>query len=396
MIKFAGLEEIWLIIQDGWRDLASTDFSQLKYSDVDLAFKVAIALALFVLLKISWIFICRFFGWNKYSMKDSGHPISDSSKRGLLAGFFLSLSKVFLLASFVAIIFAIADPFVSFVKEEKRYTEARTRLDLKDVSGSMISTFRSSGKSKAETAMNAHLKFIKMRQGKNDRTAFWIFSDDPYPVQEDFVMDDELYYLKAFDAPWELSGSSIDSFTEEQWEGYAIPRSRVVQVAGQGGTQLSSTLKMAVKLFSEDEKRQERKTYYGYKNAGKAILIVTDAEISDFEQTKDILEELRKKKVIPYIIFIDATITVQDADQPARESELLKEVVSMGGKFFPVSDEKSLDNAYAEIDKLEKITVTVEKKVFATPVFHKFVFAAIIFLAPVILLGIIVEKFSDP
>jgi len=396
MIKFAGLDIIWSVVLDGWRDLMNTNFDQIKYSEVDLAIKVGVVLVLLVLLKMLWAFLSRLFDWNKYSMKDSGHPILYSKRMGLLAGFFLSLPKLLLIIPFIAIFFAVAGPFVSVIKVEKKFVEARTRLDLKDASGSMLGTFKQSGKSKAEVAMNAHLKFLKMRQGKNDRTAFWVFSDDPYPVQEDFVIDDDLYYLKAYDAPWELSGSSLDSYSEEQWGEYAIPRSRVVQVAGQGGTQLSGTLKTAVWLFDEDQRKQEQKTYHGYKNAGKAMLIVTDAAISDFAETKVEIQELSKRNVKIYIIFIDETTVTQDTEQPVKAPELLEEVVSRGGKFFPVSDEKALENAYAEIDRLEKITVTEERKVFTTPVFYKFIFVAIVFFIFLIPLGVLTELLSYP
>ena len=126
------------------------------------------------------------------------------------------------------------------------------------------------------------------------------------------------------------------------------------------------------------------------------MLIVTDAAISDFAETKVEIQELSKRNVKIYIIFIDETTVTQDTEQPAKAPELLEEVVSRGGKFFPVSDEKALENAYAEIDRLEKITVTEERKVFTTPVFYKFIFVAIVFFIFLIPLGVSMELLSYP
>lgn len=386
--------EIWLLVYNGWRDLLNTDFNSLRYSDVDLAVKVGVVMVVFVLFKLSWILICKMFGWHKYYRTDSGYTISRDNERGLWAGLFLNLPRMILLVPLVAILFAIADPFLVVTKEEKKYVEVRTRIDFRDLSESMTSPFRDSNKSKAEVAMDVHLKFLEMRRGKKDRTAFWIFSNDPYPVQENFIVDDELYYLKAFDAPWELGSMDPDAWTDEQWQKWPIPKTRFLQVYGQGGTQLTNALKMAIKLFDDDDKKQKNSPYYT--NGGRSILMVTDAAIADFDNTKSSFEELSKRKIIPYIIFIDETAGEPHPDQLTNISKLLEEVTSRGGKFFPVSDEKSIENAYREIDKLEMGKVETERKVFKTPAFYKFVFIAIVCLLVLIIFGLLAELLSFP
>src|SRR3989344_1200646 len=394
MLKFAHVDEILLVFKSAWLNLTDTDFSQIKYSDAGLALKVGFVLAGLILFKLLWTLACRLLGWSKYSQKDSGHFISPESWRGIWAGLFFALPKIFLVIPLAALLFAIADPFIPVTKEEKKYVETRTRLDLRDVSGSMTGHFKNSDKTKAEVAMNAHLKFLEMRRGKNDRVAFWLFSINSYPVQEDFIMDDELCYFKAFDAPWELGGNaSWDS--EQFWKGYAIPKSRYLFVAGEGGTELTKTLQLAIKLFEEDEKKQKKKTSSFYRNASRAIIVVTDAAIGDFGKTKIYFAELSKMKVVPYIIFIDETAGEQDYSQLNNVPKLLREVVVRGGKFFPVSDEKALENAYKEIDKLEKTVVEIEKKTLKVPVFYKFVFAAIVSLAAAIIFGMMLELFID-
>ncbi len=388
------LGEIWFLFKNGWQDLINTDFNSLKYSEVDLAIKVGAVVATLILLKLSWTLLGKMFGWNKYSRMDSGHTVSRNSERGLLAGFFLILPTAALLVPLTAILFAVANPSRTVIQEEKKHEETRTRIDFRDASSSMGALFKRSGKSKAEIAMNAHLKFLEMRRGKNDRTALWLFSDDPYPIQEDFIIDDELSYLKAFDAPWELGSIDVSGYSKEQWEKYTMPRTRYLQVSGQGGTQLSPALKMAIQLFDSDEKKQKKSSYY--KSGKRSILIVTDAGIYDLNSTKADFEELGKRKITLYVIFIDETVRDEYSKQPNNIPELLNEVIIRGGKFFTVSDEKAIENAYKEIDKLETGRVEIEKKVFRVPAFYKFVFLGIIFLVVVVIAGLLTELLSYP
>jgi len=394
--KFS-LEEITFIFQRGLQDLASLDFSQIKYSETDLALKVGTILVFLILLKIIWILIGRWFGWEKYSRKESGHLISGGNKRYLFARFILVIPTLALLAPLLAVLFAIANPYLATTKEEKRYVEARTRVDLRDVSGSMSSLFQKTGKSKAEIAMNAHLKFLEMRRGKNDRTAFWIFSSDPYPVQEDFIVDDEIYYLKTYDAPWELGGNI--NWTDTQWKKYTMPKSRYLSVAGQGGTELFKTLRVIIQLFDDDAKKQKLSLY---KSNGRSVLIISDAEIYDLDQIKAGFREFGKRGIMPYIIFING-LNGPQYDEEGNEISvntdtpfLLQEIERHGGKVFLVSDTDALNRAYLEIDKLEKSRIEIVKKTFKVPIFQNFIFMAILALIIIIPAGLVARLFRYP
>lgn len=385
-------EEIKIVIQRGWQDLANTDFYDVKFSETELALKVGAVLIFLIFLKISWTLIGRWLGWENYSRKDSGHLISGRNKKHLFARFILSVPTLALFIPLLAVLFAVADPYFTVTKEEKKYIEARTRFDFRDVSNSMSEAFQSTGKTKAEIAANAHLKFLEMRHGKNDRTALWVFSNDPYPVQEDFIVDDELYYLKVFDAPWEFGSDK----SEDQWAQYPIPRARYLSVPGQGGTQLSGPLQVAIRIFDADAKKQKLSPYA---SAGRAILVITDAEISDFAAVKAYLDELSKRKVRPYIIFINGSVFGQsDEDDGGTPSfpPLLKEVADRGGKIFPVSDTDALDRAYQEIDQLEKTRVGIVKKSFKIPAFQKFIFMAIMALIIIIPAGLVAKLLRYP
>jgi len=386
-------EEIKIILQRGWQDLVNTDFYQLNFSEADLALKVGIALFILILLKVAWILTGRWLGWENYSRKDSGHFIS-KSEAYLLARLILIIPTLALALPLLAILFAIANPYFSITKEEKIFIETRTRIDLRDVSSSMGFKFQNTGKANAEIAVTAHLKFLEMRRGKKDRTAFWVFSNDPYPVQEDFIIDDELYYLKVYDAPWEIGGADYDG-TEKTWETYPVPYPRYLYVTGQGGTRLSQTLKVAIQIFDSDVKKQKSLPYQKL-SAGRSILIITDADIADFSETKVDFEALSKRRIRPYIIFINGENDQLPTDESGGISPLLQEVLDRGGKIFTVSDKNAIDRAYQEIDKLEKEKVEVVKKSFKIPAFQKFIFLAIIVLIAVIPIGLFVQLLKYP
>lgn len=409
------LANILEILKSGWEDFIATDFNQIHYADSKLAVWVGIILIFLIAVKLLFLL----FGRNKYARADSGHLIYGRYRKGLLVRLLMVLPILSLVFILTAVLFAISGPFFTATKNEKKYIETRTRVDVQDVSGSMtsISGDVKSGdgyKTKAEVSMDAHLKFLEMRRGKKDRTSFWIFSDNAF-LKQDFTVDDDLFYFQVYDAPWELGGNPRDAFSWDQVPFSYYPKSRYQQIPGEGGTQMSSVLKAVVRQFDEDDARQKKATNYRA-SVGRALLILTDAEISDFDSSKKEIEELRIRKVIIYIILIKepppppsppspppppqepGAPDPESSDSPegggsAYQSQaeqvtsnpLLDEIVRQGGAFFPVSSESSLLSAYREIDRLEKVKTVVENKVFKVPIFYKFVFIGIVSLSLVLL-----------
>lgn len=408
MTSWLDFPSILELLKSGWRDFVGTDFSQMNYSNPKLAVWIGVILAFLIVTKLLFVL----FGRNKYARADSGHLIYWKHGRGLLPRFIMALPVFSLVVTLVAVLIAVSGPFFTSTKDEKKYIETRTRVDVQDVSGSMASIsgdILSEGgyKTKAEVSMNAHLKFLEMRRGKKDRTSFWIFSDHAF-LKQDFTVDDDLFYFQVYDAPWELGTNPRDAF---DWS--AIPfsyysKSRYQQIAGEGGTEMSSVLRAVVKQFDEDDARQKQSPYYKAP-AGRALLILTDAEISDFEAAKKEIEALKVRRVIVYIILIrdrppqnppsnpspdpyadpnpsggDIEYQGQPQASATPTNPILDEIVRQGGRFFPVSDESSLINAYREIDSLEKVKTEIEKKIFKVPVFYKFVFIGIISLLVII------------
>lgn len=389
--------EITYLLKSGWYDFTGTDFSQTRYTDINLALYAGAVIACTLLLK--WLLpklLFYLFGRNRTedSQKVSGHLISG---RGFIAKIFFSLPKFALVIPLTAVLFAIANPFLPVTRDEKKYVETRVRVDIRDVSGSMgfLLGDTNTNKSRAEIAHNAHLEFLRMRAGKGDRTSFWVFSNNPYLIQS-FTVDEEVYYQQVYDAPWELGSTAPDDFGPERWANYPIPKSRYTFAIDEGGTMMFPALRAVANQFEEDDKKQKSSPFY--RVVGRSVLILTDSDISDFEQAKYYVDELRKKRVVIYVILIGPNAPTVDEEGNAYTtvSPILEEIKRNGGKYFPVSSQDSILNAYREVDKLEKTKIQIEKKVFKIPLFYKFVFISISVLIIIIPLGLFLKLFEHP
>jgi hypothetical protein len=372
------------LIRSGWQDVAGLDLGRVVYSNTDFAIRAGAVLAGLVLLKFLFVYFdfpFSFLGLRKPTSTGSGFTY-DGNLKSILAKIAGFLPKIALAVPLAVIIFAIADPFLPVIKEERQLFETRMRKELKDVSGSMASPFKDSKLPKARVAMDAHLNFLKMRKGKGDRNSLSIFSDNPYLIQN-FTFDEQVYLFQAFSSPWEVGAGDRDLIS---WESYPnFDPNKYFTLQGEGGTSLTGAIKSVISEFDEDVRLQKRLNRYGRKT-GRSLLIVTDAEISDPDSTAIQFGELIKRNIAIYIIFIDASSNSENSNSGARP--LLDLVVASGGRYFPISSPTSLFEAYREIDRLEKIKVEVIKRGFRNPLFDIFVFASILALTLITLAGL--------
>ncbi len=382
LLDLFGWDRVMSLLKNGWYDLLDTDFQKIKFTEINTALYIGLALALLVLLMV----VLR---RDKSSRGCPGYLTSDEDEQGFISKFVLVFPKLLLALSVLVILVAISDPFFAVIKEEKQFVETRTRTDLRDVSGSMVWPFAKTGKSKAEIAQRAHLKFLKMRRGKNDRTSFWIFADNPYKISGDFVVDDELYYFQVYGAPWVMGGTPDYGIN---WSKQNLPRSRYKYIFGEGGTTMATALIAIISSFDEDEKEQQKLLHY--KRGGRAILMLTDAAIGDFDNTAKQFEAMGKRNIVPFIIFIDESGGEGNPQSLASVAKLLKLVTDSGGKYFPVSDESSILKAFQEIDKLEKVKVEVTRRVLRIPLYQKFIFLSILTLLIIIPIGLVAQLFG--
>lgn len=352
-------------------ELAATEIGQVRYGDVGLAFWLTVVVAVAAVVSFVRLVSSR----HKFSRQHSGHVIDPKYQKRLWVRTAHTAPKMLVAGALALVIFAAADPFLTATEEVSGFVESRVRVDLVDTSGSMAWEFPDTGKSKAEIARDAHLRFLEMREGKNDRVSLWLFSTYPYMV-DDFVMDDELYFFQVWDAPYVM--------TQRLDKAMVVPPDKVRIVPAEGDTNIIRPLQSIMKQFDKDEA-----AVGGGTNQNRAVLIVTDAAVDEFPDAE--FAALNQRNIVPYIIYIntsDARTAMIGHPSTPRLIEMIREY---GGDYFDVTDEDSLTEAYTAIDEREAVRMELRHRALKVPIYSRFLLIAMGLLAVGIPVGFVAE-----
>ncbi|MBI3274047.1 MAG: VWA domain-containing protein [Candidatus Colwellbacteria bacterium] len=343
--------------------LANTDFSQVKYDSLGLALGAGLFLIFILVFKLLW-------GRNKFQHAYSGDTIPKEYHQPLSKRVVRIVPGVFLAASSGFLLLALANPYLPRTKIETS-VESLEIVYLIDVSTSKGWPFENTGKSAGEITRQAHIKFLEMRRGQNDRAALWIFSTNAHKV-EDFIIDDDLFMMQVEDAPYVMTSYNNQCLPESDPQDYSLdviaPREKVRLVNGEGGTNLVGGLQAVIKYFAQEGRKNLKR---------KALILETDAAI-EADPAKE-FAELKKNKIVPYGIFIRPNISGEirgcggtPSYDPVIMSHQLKDRVKQyGGKVFDVQDKRSLDLAYAEVNKLETAPVNIIRHLLKVLLFQR-------------------------
>jgi hypothetical protein len=362
----------------GLQEITGTDFSQVRYGNLDLAVRLATAVAVLAGLSLIALLTRR----HRHSRLHSGYALHEMFGRPLWVRILHAAPKVLLAAALVLLLIAVADPFLTATEEAAASVESRVRVDLVDTSGSMGWEFAGTGKSKAEIAREAHLAFLEMRRAKNDRVSLWLFSTFPYMV-DDFVTDDELYYYQVVDAPLVISRQLDRSMV--------VPLSRTRIIPDEGGSNIVRPMQAIIKQFDQDE--------ISSGHAGgrhRALLVMTDAAVDDVPSAE--LAELAKRNIVPYVILISAPDATLASFVPPTVPRLVEQLRAYGGEYFDVREPTSLAKAYAAIDAREAVRYRVVHRARKVPIYPRFVIGSMLLMLMAVPLGLVGEQFwgTDP
>jgi len=360
------------------QELAQTEFDQVRYGDVGLAFVLSVALALAVMLTIVRVALTA----RRHSRHHSGHLVDPKFQRGLVAKLLYNTPKLLLALAVAGIAVALSDPFLTATEEVTGDVESRVRIDLVDTSLSMAWEFPQTGQSRAEVAREAHLRFLEMRREKNDRVSLWLFSSYPYMV-DDFVLDDELYYFQVMDAPYATvkilapePGTSISEFF--------IPPDKVQIIPSEGSTDIVRALSAVTKHFDRDAASTG-----GLSDQHRAVLIVTDADVDEFPRAE--LAQLERRNIVPYVVYINAGDAAVATPEAPEVPPLIEMIRDFGGDYFDVTDQDSLDRAYEAIDEQEAVRVEVSHRAQRVPIYARFLLLSMVLLVVGIPAGFLAE-----
>lgn len=368
---FLPWNEFLVFLTNSIDELAATEIGQVRYGDVGLAFWLTVVVAVAAVVSFVRLVSRR----QKFSRQHSGHVIDPKYRKRLWVRTAHTAPKMLVAGALALVIFAAADPFLTATEEVSGFVESRVRVDLVDTSGSMAWEFPDTGKSKAEIARDAHLRFLEMREGKNDRVSLWLFSTYPYMV-DDFVMDDELYFFQVWDAPYVM--------TQRLDKAMVVPPDKVRIVPAEGDTNIIRPLQSITKQFDKDEA-----AVGGGTNQNRAVLIVTDAAVDEFPDAE--FAALNQRNIVPYIIYIntsDARTAMIGHPSTPRLIEMIREY---GGDYFDVTDEDSLAEAYTAIDEREAVRMELRHRALKVPIYSRFLLIAMGLLAVGIPVGFVAE-----
>ena len=360
------------------QELVQTEFDQVRYADVGLAFMLSIALGVAVMLTLTRVTLTA----RRHSRHHSGHFVDPKFRRGVVAKLLYNTPKLLLALAVAAVAVALSDPFLTATEEVTGDVESRVRVDLVDTSLSMAWEFPLTGQSRAEVAREAHIRFLEMRRGKNDRVSLWLFSSYPYMV-DDFVLDDELYYFQVMDAPYVTvkilapePGTSLDEFF--------IPADKVRIIPSEGSTDLVQALRAVMKHFDRDAASVGRIT-----DQHRAVLIVTDADVDEIPRAE--LAQLEDRNIVPYVIYINAGSAATETPDVPDVPALIEMTREFGGDYFDVTDQDSLDRAYEAIDEQEAVRVEVSHRAQRVPIYARFLLLSMVLLVVGIPAGFVAE-----
>ena len=229
------------------QEIADTEVDQIRFANVDMAFWLSIIVALAALLTLARVS----FKHRKHHRHHSGHLIDRRFQRGPVVRMLYNAPKALLALAVAGVAVALADPFLMATDEVQREVESRMRIDLVDTSLSMAWEFSNAGRSRAEIAREAHLRFLDMRHEKGDRVSLWLFSSYPYMV-DDFVFDDEMYYFQVMDAPY-VTVKILAAQSGTPRDQFFVPLDKVRIIKTEGTTNIIRALQAVVKHFDQDE-----------------------------------------------------------------------------------------------------------------------------------------------
>ena len=358
-------------------ELGNTEFDQIRFGNPDGALLLAAIFgfaAVLTLLRLS-------FRRRRHHRHHSGYRIERNFQRGPVIRLLYHMPKVLLVLAVAAVSVALADPFLMATDEAVREVESRTRIDLVDTSLSMAWEFPKTGQSRAEIARQAHLRFLEMRRDKGDRVSLWLFSAYPYMV-DDFVFDDEMYYFQVMEAPY-VTVKMLAARSGTPRDAVFVPPDKVRIIESEGTTNLIRALQAILKYFDQDEASAG-----AGRDQGRALLIVTDAEVDEVPEIE--LRQLQTRNIVPYLIYINT----QEGDGPVdgvNARALIETIRGVGGDYFDVTDQEGLQRAYEAIDEAEAVWVEVTHRAIKVPIYPRFLLVSIALLVVGIPAGFLVE-----
>jgi Mg-chelatase subunit ChlD len=141
-------------------------------------------------------------------------------------------------------------------------------------------------------------------------------------------------------------------------------------LASEGQTAIGEGILAALNL-SEQQKQQSGR------NLSRVMIVLTDGENNTGRDVYGAIEKAARARFKIYFIGVEVK-------RAAETPRIIAAVQAAGGGYYDVRDTEQLNNAYAEINRLEKGTYLTKAQVAHVPYYHPFALASLVLLAAAI------------
>lgn len=379
---FSSISYFLELIRAGLISFRDTNFNLVRFESLGLALGAGLFILLVLIYKLLW-------GRNKFSRMGSGHniPLEDHQKK--LSKLIFLMPKILLSAGVLFLLTSLANPYLPKTMIEST-VESRERIDMIDVSASKGWGLENTGKSAGQIGREAYLKFLNMRRGQNDRVSLWLFASEPH-IREDFIIDDDIFIMQVEDSPYVMTYPDHPGFPENdpnsQFVDIIAPRDRIEFVDG-GGTNLNLALDAVIKYFDREGNKKIKR---------KALLIETDAAVEADAEIQ--LRELQKRSIKVYLLHLKPNILGESQFANSRGIEyaalLKKKVQQFGGEVYDIQDRRSLENAYRDIDRLEKAPISLMRHLYKVFIYQRALMVALVITFLALGLGSVIDRYGE-
>ena len=375
--------DVWPLILQSVNDAWNLNWDGLVYRREPQVIRAVVFLAavFFTTMAVRWWRFAR----NKRRSNSHYHTGLVIKKKQYGPGIRYKLVRGFTWTlAFVSLCFlgiALADPAVITI-ETTEQIESREIIYVYDVSASNGFHLPNSKIARGELARETLNKLILKRKEKMDRAAYIVFATQS-EIWSGFTTDHESLMFSISMSPIAIAPTGAETI---MWPGmFILKKGKYVEHGNAGGTNLHLGLESAIYLF--DRKGSPKITEELNRNPNakmRSIVIITDgaADVDPEPQFR----ELQKRRVIPYLIFVDPTREIEkniygEKDPKAQlPDRLLAMVRRSGGQYFMARDRQSIDYISEQLDKLQsvkqtKTVFTREDEVYFIPLSISFLFA---------------------
>jgi len=356
------------LARESFANFIAIDWTSIHFRELLFAKQAGYAIAGLCLIKI----LRHYYRKNKFSSKDiynhSGLLIGKDSRPGLLHKLVRSAAALLLVAGTILLLMALADPYFVLSQETDRI-QTREVVYVRDASTSMGFRFKSSHKSRADITQETVINLIAKRKDKHDRMAYIVFGTEA-DVWSGFTSSYESILFTIGNAPriFAPPGSG-----KSYHQGYFIAKD-YTPADNSGQTNLHKGLQSAIYLFEKKGSLEITEAMQNDPSAKmRSVVIITDGAADQDPEPQFI--ELKKRRIVPYLIFIDPAQDIEMKLNPKSikiklAAKLRYIVRRYGGQVFMATDEDSPGKISLALDRLQTIKIDIKAQAKESDIYY--------------------------